>query len=495
MSSLRRKTISGVIWSASSKLILQLVLLGVTALLARLLSKDDFGVVGMAAIITVAVNMVNDKGLGTAIVQRKYLDSNHLSSLFWGSIAFGVFLYLLSAVIAVPMAQFFRKPVVSPVVLVMALGFVIGSFGIVQKSLMTREMDFKRLSILEIFSVLPAGLAAVIMAKAGFGVWSLVANSVLRDLFNVAGLWIVHPWRPRRHFSWKEFREYIGFSSKVLANDGAIYLITNTDVTIIGRVLGSAALGVYNLALYLVKLPVTRISAIVARVVFPAFSSLQDEPDKFGKAYLRATKYISLIAFPLLAILAVFSREIVLLVLGEKWIEMILPLIIMTPMGMLKSVGTIRDSVFMAVGKPQIELYWNIGYFFPLAAAVYLGTRWGVVGAASAFTLASIAAFPFIQHLTNKAAGISMKRFIGSISTAAIATAVAAAAGWGALYAGRHLHLPLIARVTLGSIWMTGIYLLILHSLEPEFLPEAKQILKEKDIKPVEYSFYDEVAS
>lgn len=479
MSSLRQKTVSGVLWSSLAKLSMQLVLLVVTTILARLLSKDDFGVVGMAALITVAIGMVNDKGLGMSIVQKKEVLPGQLSTMFWGSIGFGVLLYVLSFAASFPLALFFQKPEVQPIVTVIALGFVIGAFGIVQKSILTREMSFKALSIVEIVAVLTSGAVAVVMALTGFGVWSLVVNVIGRDLFTVIGLWFVCTWRPYLHFRWTEFREYLRFSSNVLANDGAIYLITNADITIIGRVLGSAALGVYNLALYLVKLPVTRISGIVAKVVFPAFSSVQDDLEAFKKAYLRAIKFISILTFPILAGLAVFSREFIMVILGEKWLEMVWPLIFLTPMAMLKSVGTIKGSVLMAVGRPDIEMKWNLVYLVPLVAVVYFGTRFGLVGVAIAFTALYVITFPIIQQITNKQILVTWPQFLKAVRTSSVATLVMVAAGIGIRFlSNTFLLFPPIVVLIIGPLMSAVIYMGTIWLLDKQIYFDFKSMMR-----------------
>ncbi len=481
MSSLKRKTVSGVLWYGLAKISMQLVLVIVTMVLARKLSQDDFGVVGMAAIITVAIGMVNDKGLGMSIIQKKDVQKSYLSTMFWGSVAFGVLLYLLSYGASFPLALFFRKAIVQPVIAVIALGFVIGSFGIVQKSLLTRDMDFKKLAIVEVSATIIAGACAVTCAFLGFGVWSLVINVLARDFITVLLLWIVCDWRPFFHFSKSEFKEYLGFSSNVLANDGAIYLITNTDVAIIGRVLGSAPLGVYNMALYLVKLPVTRLSGIVAKVVFPAFSSLQDDLQKFKAGFLKAVKYISLLTFPMLAVLAVFSREFILVFLGEKWIDMAWPLIILTPMAMLKSVGTIKSSVLMAVGRPDIELKWNLVYLAPLAAVVYFATRFGLVGVATAFTALYIVTFPIIQQITNNQISVSFGEFLKSIRTAVAATLFLLTVGLSARHVFKTiLTLPDVFVLCAGLLMAGLAYVAALAVLDKNIISEFRTMVLKK---------------
>lgn len=486
MSSLKRKTVSGVLWTGMAKMSMQLMLFVVTMILARLLSKEDFGIVGMAAIITVAIGMVNDKGLGMSIVQKKDVRKSHLSTMFWGSLAFGAVLYIISFGASFPLAHFFRKEVVQPVVAVIALGFVIGSFGIVQKSLLTRDMAFKKLAIVEVIATLSAGGLAIAAALLGWGVWSLVINVLGRDFLAVILLWIVCPWRPAMHFSKTEFKEYLGFSSNVLANDGALYLITNADITIIGRVLGSAALGVYNLAFNLVKLPVTRLSGIVAKVVFPAFSSLQNDLNKFKAGYLKAIKYISLVTFPILAGLALFSREFILVVLGEKWLDMMWPLIILTPMAMLKSVGTIKGSVLMAVGRPDIELKWNLFYLVPLVGAVYVGTRFGLVGVATAYTVLYVLTFPIIQHITNRQISVSPFEFARALSKSLLATLLLVVVGLAARYLLKIVFTLPDVVVLLAGICIAGLaYIVAIWALDPAVFREFRSLMiRKKSIDP-----------
>ena len=419
---LRQKTVSGVFWSGLAKLSMQGVVALVMVILARLLSKDDFGVVAMAGLVTVAIGMVNDKGLGMSIIQKRQVTSSQLSTMFWGSVGFGLLLFALSFAASYPLALFFRKPIVQSVVSIIAIGFVVGGLGIVHKSLLARKMAFKTLALVEMSAVVISGAIAVTMAVMGFGVWSLVVNLLARDILIVFGVWIADPWRPTFHFSWSEFRSFLRFSANVLANDGAVYLVTSADIAVIGRVLEAGALGVYNLALYIVKLPVTRLSSIVAKVIFPAFSTLQQDVDKFKKGYLKAITYISIITFPVLAGMAVLAREFIGLIFEEKWIEMALPLILLTPMAMLKSVGTIKSSVLMAVGRPDIELKWNLCYLLPLVGCVYAGTRYGVVGVAAAYTILYVITFPIIQTITNRLISVSSGEFIKALKNSVLAT-------------------------------------------------------------------------
>jgi len=424
LSSLKQKTVSGVVWTGFAKISMQLVLTLVMFILGNLLDKKDFGIIALAGIITVAIGMVNDKGLGTAVVQKKKLNIASLSSLFWAGILFGLFLYALTVAASFILPLFFTKfdaHLVQTVIAVIGLGFFIGAFGVVQKALLTRDMAFKKLGIIEIVAVFVSGAVAVILAFAGAGVWSLVVNVLLRDLITVISLWIICDWKPKFHFKLAEFIEYFRFSANVLANDVAIYLVTNTDITIIGKVLGDVLLGVYSWALYLVKLPVTRISGVVTKVVFPAFSMLQDDPKAFRKSFLKSTTFVAIITFPILAGIAIFCKEL-LLVFIPKYIDAHWPIVILTPMAMLKSIGTMKGSVLMAVGKPEIELRWNMVYILPLAGFVYWGTHYGLVGVSASFAIFYILTFPIIQQITNNQVGVRFFEYYRSLTVPFVAT-------------------------------------------------------------------------
>ncbi|MBN1541609.1 MOP flippase family protein [candidate division KSB1 bacterium] len=472
---LQQKTVSGVLWTGVAKMSMQVVLMLVSFVLARLLTPQAFGVVGMAALVTVAITLVNDKGLGMALVQRRDLTELSVSSLFWGGMAFSVILYGLSFAAAGPLAAFFNEPMLKPVVRVQAFGFIVSALGIVQKAMMTRRMEFRKLAIIEIIALLCSAVVAVSMAFSGYGVWSLVALMLLRDFATIVLLWFTFPWLPDWRFSWQAFRDLAVFSAAVLGNDVALYAVTNTDSTIIGRVLGSVSLGYYAWAMNLIKFPITRLSGIVSRVTFPAFSAMQADPLRFKQGYLKSIRFVALITFPLLVGLGWSAPELVQVVLGEQWRAVQIPLMLLVPMGMLKSVGTLKGAVLMARGKPEIELKWNIAYLIPLVAAVWFGTRYGLNGVAAAFVVLYILTFPIIQGITHRQIQVTWSEFgraLAPATTAAAGLSVACAAG--KIAAIHFLHLPpfavLFITIVGGGVGYVSTLLLFTKPVVDEFI-------------------------
>lgn len=482
--SLKQKTASGVLWTGVAKLSMQLFLMANMLILARLLSKEDFGIVGIAAIVTVAVSMVNDYGLGTAVIQRKNNTLAELSSLFWGGIIFGVLLALATILVSFPASWFFKEPIVRAVLCVQSIGFIIGSFGVIQKSLLSKNMQFKKLAILEMIAVFASSILSIVLALLGYGVWSLVFGILVREILIALLVWVSSRWKPILHFSWVEFKSYLGYSSTVLSNNAALYLNTNADVTIIGRVLGIELLGVYTFALYIVKLPVTRLSGIVSKVVFPAFSLVQHDLEKFKHAYLRSMTLISFFTFFILTDLAIFANEFVTLVLPDKWLPIVVPLQILVPMAMLKSIGTIRGSVFMALGRPDIGLKWNIAYFFPLVIAVLLGTKNGLVGVTLAFSILYIATFPIIQRITNKLVSIRALEYICAFKATGPATVIMVVAGFFFMQIIKLFpSLPDYFVLISGTILLAIVYFIIVYLIDWDLMVEIFGLVRNRSTK------------
>lgn len=476
--SVKQKAIHGIMWTGLAKACMQGVIFLIMLVLARLLSPQDFGIVGMAAIVTVAISLVNDRGLGTAIIQKNDVSADHLDSVFYGGLLFGIALFALSVAAAYPLALFFKNPAVQPVIAVLGFGFVIGSLGIVQKSFLNKELAFKQLAIAEVAASLASGVVSVVLALMRFGVWSLVVGALVRDGVNVALVWVYCRWRPRWFFSWRMFQELFAFSAKVLGNDVVSYAVMNMDVLIIGRLLGSEALGYYSLALNLVKMPVTRLSSVVSKVAFPAFSAIQDDRKKLQKGFLKSSALLSIIIFPMLLGLALYAREFITLFIGAKWLPMAMPLILLVPLGLAKSVSVIRWPALMALGRPDIELKWNLAYVLPLAATLYFGARISLEGAAAGISLLLVLTFPLVQTISDRIIHLGDREFYVSIAPAAFAGAVMVLTTLAfKTFLLPLLPLGLLVRFVTGIVLSSAIYLLILSRVARPLLLELRALI------------------
>jgi PST family polysaccharide transporter len=418
------RALAGVGWNSLSMVIRQTSQFVTTAVLARLLLPSDFGLVGMAAIVTGLVYSVRELGLSAAIVQKKELDQMHLSSSFWANIMGGLVLFGICALAAPIASRFFRDPIVAPILIVSSTSLVISSFGAVHRASLLRNLRFKAIAVAEVGISLAYGFVAIAMAALGFGVWSLVGGTLFGSGVGVILWWSVLRWRPALEFSWRKFLELFRFGANVMGSGLVGYFSHNIDYLVIGRRLGAFPLGIYTLAFKLISFPLTRVSYMVTDVAFPAFSRIQGEDARLRRGYTRTVSYLSLIIFPLLFGLMVLAPEFVRVVYGPKWTPAILPLRVMCVLGMLKGVGTTVGSILKAKGRPDVELKYSILFLSGMVAAVLLGSRYGIAGVALAITVLALLAFPVIQLVTNRMIGLSSREYLGSLLPAFVSSAL-----------------------------------------------------------------------
>ena len=284
-------------------------------------------------------------------------------------------------------------------------------------------------------------------------------------------------WRPKLLFDWTSFKELLGFGSNVLSNNVAIYAMTNIDIAIIGRTLGEVALGIYSLALNIVKMPVYRFSAIISKVAFPTFSAVQDDLPKFRAGYTKSLKFISVFTFPLLAGLALLAPEIVSTFFGEKWYPMVVPLQILCPMGLLKSIGTTKGAVLLARGKADIEFRWNLVFIIPLGAGIYWASQFGLVGVTLAYTIIYIIGFPIIQGITNRVIELDWHSYFNSLYPAFFATLLMTILILGFRLSYHYLNIAPILFLSISLLFGAAVYIGFLYIVYKEIFYELRGLI------------------
>lgn len=413
--SLINSAIRGVFWSGISQFSTQLYQFIVMIILARLLFPEDFGVIGMAVIFTGLVQTINELGLSAAIIQKKNINDNHLSTSFWISLGLGIFLCITTVAISSYIADFFKNELVGPVVSVLSIGFILGSFGVVHRSLLQKNVEFKKIAVTEISASVMSGTVSIILALFGFGVWSLVFGTILNNFTRIILLWKVCTWKPSMIFDLTSFKELFSFGAHVMGSQFLNYIDSNVDYLLIGKFLSATTLGHYNLAYQLSMFPLTRISSIITNVTFPTFSIIQDDNEKLRYAYLKVIKYISTVTFPMLAGLIVVAPDFIPIVFGEKWTPMIVPLQILCVAGALKSVGSTVGTILLSKGRSDIQFKWNIFTAIVLPIAILLGIRYGIIGVATVITIMSCILILVIQKIVNNLINLNFSDYFKAL--------------------------------------------------------------------------------
>lgn len=383
-----QKTVRGIFWNFLAYGLSKGIVLVTTSILARVLSRDDFGLVAVAVVAINYLSVVKDLGLGVALIQRRGDVNDAANTVFTLNVILGFFLSAILFPIAPFVADYFKDPMVVPVLRWLGLSFFINSIGSVHVVWLMRELDYRRKMIPDITSALIKGLASIGLAFAGFGVWALVWGQLIGAATSVILFWIVYPWRPRFALDRKVTGALMKFGLSVIGGDILSVSIDNLGHIIIGRLFGLAQLGIFSLAYRLPEMLLIGNLWIMASVTFSAFSSIQDQRDELRRGFLASVRLVQLFAIPICLGLVIAADPIVRVVFGEQWLDSIPILRVLAVYALVTSIGYHIGDVYKAIGRPDILLKLTIFTLAVIAPALLIGSRYGLLGIAWAYVVA-----------------------------------------------------------------------------------------------------------
>jgi PST family polysaccharide transporter len=447
-----------------------------TFFLAAILGPKDFGVVSIAVVYVLFLQMLLDQGLATALIQKKNLDPDHANAVFWADMTLSLVFVIASFFLSRWWAAVNHAPQASAIISVLSLCIPIEGMAIVQKSLLSREMDFKSLSIRSNVSVLMGGVVGVGMAYAGFGVWALVGQQLTRDLTALALLWRLSHWRPRLAFSWKHLKDLMGFSISNFIGQLAIFSDTYASSIILGLFFGPIAVGLYRLADRVMSTVLSAATSSIQAVSLPEFSRFQDQPVELRKSVLTCIRLSSTVTLPALAGVAAVSTSLMATV-GAQWIPAAAVLRVLCVLGMFYVFSYFTGPLLQALARVKLAalLAWSstlTGVAFLLVAGVLARGRpigFQIMGIALArFVIGAVLVAPVFLSFLMRLAGIALRDL-----WSAIAPSVLAAAGVGlsvlafhslGLLAAAKPAILLAAEVFVGGV--TGLAILLLLDVQ-----------------------------
>jgi len=344
----------------------------------------------MITVFTGFAAVFGDLGLGAAIIQRKDLEERHLNAAFWSNVTMGSALSILMVALAPLVAWFYKKPELLMLTAVIALKYIIDSLCVVQLALLQRSMQFKTMAGIQIGSNVVAGFVGLGMALCGMEVWSLVAQTLGASIALFAVSWFLGNWRPRFSFELDACRELFRFSIYALGFDIVNYWARTLDQLLIGRFAGTSALGIYSRAYSLMLMPLSQVSRVVGRVMFPALSSIQDDKPRVKRAYLKSISIIGLITFPMMTGLFAVSDHFILALLGRQWTDAIPILKIFCFVGLIQSISTTVGWVYMSQGRTGLYFIMGLINSAVVILAFIIGIHWDAIGVACAYLVAML---------------------------------------------------------------------------------------------------------
>ena len=323
---LEDKIKSGVIWSTIERFSIQGVQFLMTIIISRFVMPEDYGLVAMLGILIAVANSLVDCGFSNAIVQKIDRTDTDFSTVFYFNTVVSILLYIILYFSAPLIASFYEEPKLDLLTKVICTGLVLRSLSIVQNARFQVAMNFKILTKASLISAVISGIIGIAMAVLGYGVWSIVAQSVLSALIQTFLLWVYAQWLPKMEFSIESFKNLFGFGSKLMLSGLLHTIYLNLYTLVIGKYYNAADVGYYNRANSLAQYPSTNIVGIANRVFYPALCELQADLTAFESLFHRYLRMSCFIVFPLSIGIAAIAEPLISLLLTETWLPAVLPL-------------------------------------------------------------------------------------------------------------------------------------------------------------------------
>jgi len=361
-----------------------------TAVLARLLSPRDYGLIGMVAVATNFIVMFKDLGLSLATVQKAEISSRQISTLFWVNLMLSVVTMLIMVVLAPAVSWFYGDPRLTMITIVSATGFVIGGLTVQHEALLKRQMRFMALSAIALVAMIVGYIVGITFAWYGFGFWALVFSQLALLATDAILVWITCGWRPGLPRRGTGVRSMLSFGGNITAYGTVNYFSKNADNLLIGKFWGAQPLGLYNKAAQLVGLPTDQVHEPVMAVAVPALSRLADSPERYRKAYLRIMEKVLMLVMPAVALLIVCSDWIISIVLGSQWKDAGTILVFMSIAGLFQPIINTAGSMLVTQGRGRHLFYWSL-ITSPLSIlSIFAGLPWGATGVAASYSLTRV---------------------------------------------------------------------------------------------------------
>lgn len=384
---LAKKTVQGTIWAFTAFGLGKFLLFVSSVILARLLTPADFGLAGLALVVINFLGFVRDIGVGNALIYHNNKENDKApSTAFWISCLASLILFSLTIFISPWTALFFEQPVVEPMVQLLAASFLITSLGSTHDALLQKELNFKKKLIPDLSQAILRGVVSIVLAWAGWGVWSLIWGQLIGALSFTIVAWGVLPWRPRFTFDKTLAKRLISYGYHIMMIDFLATIGAQTDYLFVGKLAGEVALGIYTVAYRIPELIIMNALSVTSKVIFPAYTKLQNDQQALQRAFLMTLKFISLVAFPFGIGLFVTAPDLVHVLYTDKWASAIPALQVLALFALIRMIGGAgTGSIYKAIGRPDIITKTSLLRSVLLFPTLWWGvSQYGFMGAAYA---------------------------------------------------------------------------------------------------------------
>lgn len=377
---IRSKTIGGVGWSFADNIFNQGITFLVGLVLARLLTPEEYGLIGIITIFIAIFNSIVDSGFSNALIRKNDVEAVDYNTVFITNMVLSIVLFFTMFFTASAIAEFFSQPLLEPLTKVMASIVIVNAIAIIPRTIFVKRLDFKTQTKISLIASLTSGVVGIIMALAGFGVWSLVAQQISRQLLNTIFLWIWSRWYPKLQFSIQSFKELFGFGWKLLVSGLIDTIWKEIYQVVIGKCYSAETLGQYTRAQQFGSIFSSNLTIVVQRVSYPVLSEIQDDKKRLKYAYKKVIKVTMLVTFCCMLGLAAVAKPMILVLIGKQWLPAVPLLQIICLNMMLYPLHAINLNMLQVQGRSdlflKLEIIKKAIAAVPLVLGIFVGIYW-----------------------------------------------------------------------------------------------------------------------
>jgi len=471
-----RVTLRGTFWSYASYYGGKLLIFITTIIMARLLSKEEIGVAGYALVAISFLDVLSDLGIGPALIYHKDIPGS-ADTAFWLGLFVSITLFAITWALAPLTGAFFHDERSIAITRALAVTFPITSLSNVHDMLLRKELSFARKFIPDSTKYFVKGSVSILLAVLGFSYWSLIWGQIIGNLAAVVAYWMAYPFRPKFVFSFSMARKLISYGVHIVAGNSLAIVVTDSDYMLIGRYLGSAALGVYSVAFRIPDLLVMQFCMIISRVIFPVFARIRDNSSALAAGFLTTLRYVSLVTLPLGIGMALVARPLVLVVFTEKWIEAVPVIQAIAIYSVVLSLSYNAGDLYKAQGRPNlVTALALLRVTILVPTLIYAATKIGTIQAVG-WAHAAVAAGTGIVELVvaGRILKMSLAKIIGAIRPALFSTALMAGVVIGIMALTNSFSQ--IFQLLVPSMAGAAVYLLTIWAFNREIAMQVRKTL------------------
>ncbi|OAV66961.1 Lipopolysaccharide biosynthesis protein wzxC [Bacteroidales bacterium Barb6XT] len=448
---LKQKTAKGLFWGGLSNGIQQVIGAVFGIVIARILSPDDYGLVGMLAIFTAIANTILESGFTAALVNKKEIRHEDYNAVFWFNLIAGIAMYILLFFAAPLIARFYGKPELTNLSRLLFFSFLIGSTGVAHFAVMYKKMMVKERAMIDIITVFFSGAVGLTLALNGFAYWGLAIQTVLYTSIAVLFRWYYSPWRPTFTINFKPLKTMFGFSSKLFITNIFTQISNNIFSVLLGKLYGERQVGYYSQGSKWMSMGNAVISGMIFSVAQPVFVEANEDKSRQLNIFRKMIRFGAFVSFPAMFGLAFIGNEFILITVGEKWLESVPFLQLFSVWAAFAYLSGLYSQLLLSYGKSDLIMIYSIALSLLILATALIMSEWGILPMVRAYVTVSFLSIGGWHYFVQKLTGLRSQSVLKDIAPYLGITLATFALTWLITKGIENLYLLLFSKIIIAS--------------------------------------------